>query len=70
MLADAEEERGEENKQGEEEVSDDEVKKWSESGSFPVKQVPLKSRWQGMTFQWIWEDIHRTGSFEPPEMKG
>lgn len=70
MLVDAEEDRGEENKQGEEEASDDEVKKWSEGNLVPAKQVPLMFQRQGMELQWAWEDPHRKGSFEPPEMKG
>lgn len=70
MLADAEEERGEDNKQGEEEASDDEVKKWSEGSSVRLKRVPLMFQWQGMALQWTWEDPHRKGLFEPPEMKG
>lgn len=70
MLVDADEERGEENKQGEEEASDDEVKKWSESSSiFGTNTCAMFER-PGMELQWTWEDPHRKGLFEPPEMKG
>lgn len=70
MLADADEDRSEENKQGEEETSDDEVKKWSERSVVSAHHAPPKSQCQGTSLPWTWEVPYRKGLFEPPEVKG
>ena len=70
MVVDGDEDRGEENKQGEEEALDDEVKKWSERSTSYVTYTRPMLDGHGTSLKWSWEDPHRKGLFEPPEMKG
>lgn len=69
IVADSDEERSEEGKQGEEEAADDEVKKWSEEGQCRWRSHELAVLWQRELSQGAWEVPYRDGVFEPPEMR-
>ena len=69
LMTDADDERGEENKQGEEEAADDEVKKWSEWSEWNAKALALHELNRTATAHRYWDSPFRTGVFEPPEMK-
>ena len=69
LMTDADDERGEENKQGEEEAADDEVKKWSEWSEWNAKALALYELNRTATAHRDWDSPFRKGVFEPPEMK-
>jgi len=68
LMSDADDERGEENKQGEEEAADDEVKKWSEWSDWNPKVMSLTVLSRSVATNRQWSAPYRRGVFEPPEM--
>lgn len=69
FMTDADDERGEENKQGEEEAVDDEVKKWSEWSEWNAEALAMHGLNSTATAHINWDAPFRKGVFEPPEMK-
>ena len=69
LMSDADDERGEENKQGEEEAADDEVKKWSEWSEWNSEALVMHELNRTSTAHRAWDAPFRKGVFEPPEMK-
>ena len=67
-MSDADDERSEENKQGEEEAADDEVKKWSEWSDCNPKVMSLTVLSRSVAKNRQWSAPYRRGVFEPPEM--
>ena len=68
-ISDVDDERGEENKQGEEEAADDEVKKWSEWSEWNAEALAMHKLNRTATAHKNWDAPFRKGVFEPPEMK-
>jgi len=66
---DLEEDRGEENNQGEEEVADDEVKKDSPTNEKGRSHFAVCKRAKWTVGQSIWNVPDGKGVFEPPEVK-
>lgn len=67
LMADADDEHSEKNKQGEEEAADDEVKKWSEWSDWNPKVMSLIVLSCSVATNWQWSAPYRRGVFEPPE---
>ena len=69
FMSDVDDERSEENKQGEEEAADDEVKKWSEWSEWNAEALTMHKLNRTATGHRDWDAPFRKGVFEPPEMK-
>ena len=67
LMADADDEHSEKNKQGEEEAADDEVKKWSEWSDWNPKVMCLTVLSRSVATNRKWSAPYRRGVFEPPE---
>ena len=67
LMADADDEHSEKNKQGEEEAADDEVKKWSEWSDWNPKVMCLTVLRRSVATNRKWSAPYRRGVFEPPE---
>ena len=67
IISDKDDERSEENKQGEEEAADDEVKKWS--GWWNGKEnAQMMFRFHCFFgSNWGWDNPYSSGIFEPPQ---
>ncbi|MAI24349.1 MAG: hypothetical protein CL828_09845 [Crocinitomicaceae bacterium] len=69
FIADSDDERSEENKQGEEEAADDELKKWSDLAERKAETMAMHELNLSSTANRAWDSPYRRGVFEPPEMK-